>query len=69
MGDVYFRWSKTVEVRRQGKPVETADSETAYNLALTGDWMVVITRDYNGDYLGSILVESSSNPETDSNFH
>lgn len=67
-GGVEFNWDDSVEVRRFGKSVEKVSPKKAAELAESRAWGVVLTRDPDGAFLGSMLVRSkpdlSAEPES-----
>lgn len=56
-GSIRFKWEDEVEVRRFAKPVEMATPRDAFRLAATGDWRLVIKREGDGRFLGSMLIQ------------
>jgi len=58
-GTVNFQWAQEVEVRRRSVPVEKVSARTAAELASTGEWNLIIKRDADGTYLGTMLIPQS----------
>jgi len=56
-GSIRFKWEDEVEVRRFAKPVEKATPRDASRLAATGEWRLVIKREGDGRFLGSMLIQ------------
>jgi len=57
-GEVTFRWKDEVYVYHLGKASTSVNALQAANVAAFGTWEVVLERNGDGTYLGSVLVEA-----------